>query len=104
MLKFPAPFPNAIFVCTHKRPDGHPKPCCADRGGNEIRDELKSMVKNQGLEGQVRVFKSGCLGGCEQGVMAVRYPRRRTDDGREERRHPGDPGRRDRGLIPGFVS
>ena len=74
MLKFPAPFPNAIFVCTHKRPDGHPKPCCADRGGNEIRDELKSMVKNQGLEGQVRVFKSGCLGGCEQGVMAVRYP------------------------------
>jgi (2Fe-2S) ferredoxin len=74
MLKFPAPFPNAIFVCTHKRPDGHPKPCCADRGGNEIRDELKSMVKNQGLEGQVRVFRSGCLGGCEQGVMAVRYP------------------------------
>lgn len=74
MLKFPAPFPNAIFVCTHKRPDGHPKPCCADRGGNEIRDELKSMVKSKGLEGQVRVFKSGCLGGCEQGVMAVRYP------------------------------
>ena len=75
MLKFPAPFPNAIFVCTHKRPDGHPKPCCADRGGREIRDELKSMVKNKGLEGQVRVFQSGCLGGCEQGVMAVRYPK-----------------------------
>lgn len=75
MLKFPAPFPNAIFVCTHKRPDGHPKPCCADRGGREIRDELKDMVKNKGLEGQVRVFQSGCLGGCEQGVMAVRYPK-----------------------------
>jgi (2Fe-2S) ferredoxin len=74
MLKFPAPFPNAIFVCTHKRPDGHPKPCCADRGGNEIRDDLKSMVKQKNLEGQIRVFKSGCLGGCEQGVMAVRYP------------------------------
>lgn len=75
MLKFPAPFPNAIFVCTHKRPDGHPKPCCADRGGREIRDELKGMVKEKGLEGQVRVFQSGCLGGCEQGVMAVRYPK-----------------------------
>ena len=75
MLKFPAPFPNAIFVCTHKRPDGHPKPCCADRGGREIRDELKSMVKDKGLEGQVRVFQSGCLGGCEQGVMAIRYPK-----------------------------
>jgi len=22
MLKFPSPFPNAIFVCTHQRPDG----------------------------------------------------------------------------------
>ena len=74
MLKFPAPFPNAIFVCTHKRPDGHPKPCCADRGGRELRDDLKSMVKKEGLEGQVRVFQSGCLGGCEQGVMAVKYP------------------------------
>ena len=74
MLKFPAPFPNAIFVCTHKRPDGHPKPCCADRGGRDIRDKLKNMVKEKGLEGQVRVFQSGCLGGCEQGVMAVRYP------------------------------
>ena len=74
MLKFPAPFPNAIFVCTHKRPDGHPKPCCADRGGRELRDELKNMVKKEGLEGQIRVFQSGCLGGCEQGIMAVKYP------------------------------
>ena len=74
MLKFPAPFPNAIFVCTNKRPDGHPKPCCADRGGRELRDELKGMVKVQGFEGQVRVFQSGCLGGCERGVIAVKYP------------------------------
>jgi predicted metal-binding protein len=74
MLKFPAPFPNAIFVCTHKRPDGHPKPCCADRGGNDVRDKLKEMVKAKGLEGQVRVFRSGCLGGCERGIMAVKYP------------------------------
>ena len=74
MLKFPAPFPAAIFVCTNKRPDGHPKPCCADRGGKALRDELKGMVKAQGLEGQVRVFQSGCLGGCERGVIAVKYP------------------------------
>ena len=74
MLKFPAPFANAIFVCTNKRPDGHPKPCCADRGGRELRDELKNMVREKGLEAQVRIFQSGCLGGCERGVMAVKYP------------------------------
>ena len=50
MLKFPAPFKNAIFVCTHKRPDGHPKPCCRDRGGKELRDTLKDMVRDKGLE------------------------------------------------------
>ncbi len=74
MLKFPAPFPTAIFVCTHQRPDGHPKPCCANRGGRELRDELKGMVREAGLDGRIRVFQSGCLGGCEQGPMAVRYP------------------------------
>jgi predicted metal-binding protein len=74
MLKFPAPFPTAIFVCTHKRPDGHPKPCCADRGGKELREELREMVRAKGLEGQIRVFTSGCLGGCEKGIMAVKYP------------------------------
>jgi len=74
MLKFPAPFANAIFVCTNKRPDGHPKPCCADRGGLKLRDELKNMVREKGLESQLRVFQSGCLGGCERGVMAVKYP------------------------------
>jgi predicted metal-binding protein len=74
MLKFPAPFANAIFVCTNKRPDGHPKPCCADRGGRQLRDELKNMVREKGLEAQVRIFQSGCLGGCERGVMAVKYP------------------------------
>lgn len=74
MFKFPAPFPNAIFVCTHQRPEGHPKPCCANRGSADLRNELKEMVREQGLETQVRVFQSGCLGGCERGPMAVRYP------------------------------
>jgi (2Fe-2S) ferredoxin len=74
MLKFPAPFPTAIFVCTHKRPDGHPKPCCADRGGKDLREELREMVRERGLEGQVKVFQSGCIGACEQGPTALRYP------------------------------
>ncbi|MBK8164345.1 MAG: (2Fe-2S) ferredoxin domain-containing protein [bacterium] len=75
MLKFPAPFPAAVFVCTNKRPDGAPKPCCADRGGVQLREELKQMARDQGLEGRVKIFASGCLGGCEQGVVALSYPK-----------------------------
>ena len=74
MLKFPAPFPQAIFVCTHKRPDGHPKPCCADRGGKDLREELREMVRARGLEGRIKVFQSGCIGACEQGPTVIRYP------------------------------
>lgn len=74
MLKFPAPFPHAVFVCTHKRPEDHPKPCCGRRGGPELRQQLKEMVKERGLETKVRIFQSGCIGGCEQGPVAVRYP------------------------------
>ncbi len=74
MLKFPAPFPTVIFVCTHTRPEGHPKPCCGRRGGPELRAQLKEMVQERGLEAKVRVFQSGCIGGCDQGPVAVRYP------------------------------
>ena len=74
MLKFDSPFRTALFVCTHKRPDGHPKPCCADRGGAELRGELKDLVKAQGMEMEVKVFSSGCIGACDQGPVAIQYP------------------------------
>jgi predicted metal-binding protein len=74
MLKFPAPFPATVFVCTKKREKGHPKSCCHDRGSSQLREQLKEMIKQEGLESKVRVFKSGCLGVCEQGPAAMAFP------------------------------
>ncbi len=74
MLKFPVPYQTTIFVCTNQRPEGHPKPCCGRRGGAELREELREMVRAEGLEGRIRVFASGCLGGCEQGPIALSFP------------------------------
>ena len=74
MRKFGTPFSSAIFVCTQKRPDGHPKPCCANSGGMALRMELKEMVQSKGMDDGVKVFTSGCLGACEHGPVAVRYP------------------------------
>jgi len=74
MKKFGLPFVKSIFVCTQKRPDGHPIPCCANRGGMALRTELKEMVKNQGKDKEVKVFTSGCLGACDHGPVAVQYP------------------------------
>lgn len=74
MQKFGAPFGKTIFVCTHKRPDGHPTPCCANRGGKQLREELRQKVRDAGKEMEVKVFASGCLGACGQGPAALRYP------------------------------
>ena len=74
MKKFRIPFEKSIFVCTQKRPAGHPVPCCADRGGMALRQDLREMVKNAGADGGIKVFTSGCLGACEQGPIAVQFP------------------------------
>ncbi|MCP4292599.1 MAG: (2Fe-2S) ferredoxin domain-containing protein [bacterium] len=74
MKKFAAPFQKSIFVCTQKRPDGHPKPCCADRGGMALRQELRDMAQEKGKEMEIRVFTSGCIGACDHGPVAIEYP------------------------------
>ncbi len=74
MKKFGISFNKAIFICTQKRPDGHPIPCCANRDGLALRQELREMVKSRDKEMEVKVFTSGCLGACDQGPAAVRYP------------------------------
>lgn len=63
-----------VFVCTNQKPGG--KPCCANTGGEEFFDYLKSRLLELGMfgPGKVRVSKSGCLGRCASGPCIVVYP------------------------------
>lgn len=70
----PTPFAAVAFVCTNQRPEGAPKPCCANRGGQRLRDELKRLAIERGLSGRVKVFASGCLSHCEEGPTVVTFP------------------------------
>jgi (2Fe-2S) ferredoxin len=63
-----------IFICENKRPDGHPRGCCAEKGSPEIREHFKSRLKELGLNADVRANASGCLDACEFGVSVVVYP------------------------------
>lgn len=63
-----------IFVCTNRRPEGHPKGCCAEKGSEQIRALLKAEIKKRGLDSLVRANTSGCLDACEFGVSMVVYP------------------------------
>jgi (2Fe-2S) ferredoxin len=67
-------FDKHIFICENKRPDGHPRSCCLDKGSSEIREVLKKRLKELGLNSEIRANASGCLDACEFGVSAVVYP------------------------------
>ncbi len=63
-----------VFVCENRRPDGHPRGCCAGKGGAEVKEALKAALKSRGLLGRVRTNSAGCLDACERGAAMVVYP------------------------------
>lgn len=67
-------FDKHIFICENKRPEGHPRGCCTEKGSVEIRERFKSRLKELGLNADVRTNVSGCLDACEFGVSIVVYP------------------------------
>lgn len=70
----PAPYERHVFVCTNKRPDGHPKGDCATKGAEEIRALIKEELEKRGLKGRMRANAAGCLDTCALGVSVVVYP------------------------------
>lgn len=68
------PFERHIFVCTNRREPGHARGCCSAAGSEALRDRLKSLCKQAGLGGRVRINQSGCLDQCEHGPTVVVYP------------------------------
>ena len=67
-------FSKHIFICENKRPDGHPRGCCADTRSMEIRQHFKARLKELGLNADIRANSAGCLDACEFGVSVVVYP------------------------------
>ncbi|MBK7629661.1 MAG: (2Fe-2S) ferredoxin domain-containing protein [Ignavibacteriales bacterium] len=67
-------FNRHIFVCENKRPDGHPRGCCAEKGSMVIREKFKSRLKELGLNAHIRANSAGCLDACEFGTSIVIYP------------------------------
>jgi len=67
-------FEKHIFICENKRPEGHPRGCCADKNSPEIKELFKKRIKELGLNTVVRANSAGCLDACEYGVTIVIYP------------------------------
>jgi len=67
-------FEKHIFICENKRPEGHPRGCCAEKNSPEIKELFKKRIKELGLNTVVRANSAGCLDACEYGVTIVIYP------------------------------
>lgn len=63
-----------IFLCTNQKPAG--KKCCANAGGEEYLEYLKTRLLELDSHGpgKFRISKSGCLGRCSSGPCLVVYP------------------------------
>ena len=64
-----------LFVCTNRRPDGHPKGSCAEKGSEAIVLRLKEELAKRGIAKHlVRACSSSCLDLCELGVAVLQEP------------------------------
>ena len=62
-----------VLCCTNQRAEGHPRSCCADRGGHTIMAHLSKRVAEEGIE-NIKVTEAGCMERCELGPAIVVYP------------------------------
>ncbi len=60
------PVKKHVLVCTNAD--------CADRGGLSVVEELRRGIKRAGVQRDVRVTKTSCMGRCGEGPTVVVYP------------------------------
>jgi (2Fe-2S) ferredoxin len=64
-----------LFVCTNRRPDGHPKGSCAEKGSEEVVLKLKESLARRGVAKEiVRACSASCLDLCELGISVLQEP------------------------------
>lgn len=61
-----------VFVCNHKRDD---EECCFDKDSKALTDDLKKWAKEE-TNKEIRIFRSGCLGQCSQGIAMACFPQK----------------------------
>ena len=64
-----------VFICENSRGSSSRKSCGS--AGVLIRTKLKKEIVEKGLNKEIRINKSGCLGKCNKGPCVVVYPKQK---------------------------
>ncbi len=68
------PVRRHVFVCMNRRPPGHPKGSCVERGAAEVLQRLQDIRIERGLFEEYRPVATGCLGPCDGGPTIAVFP------------------------------
>ncbi len=63
-----------IFICSNKRPEGHPRGSCGPQGTQECMMRFADEIGKRNLWDKVMMASTSCLGPCGPGVTVVIYP------------------------------
>jgi len=66
------PFRLHLYACTQQKPEGVPS--CPTAGAWAVISALESEVQARGLDNDVQITTSGCMGLCDEGPIMVVYP------------------------------
>lgn len=66
-------FRKHVFICTNQRAPGE-KQSCGEEHGLAMVKLFKKLIKEKGLNVNIRAQKTGCLDACEFGPALVVYP------------------------------
>lgn len=62
----------SVHICNYKR-DGED---CLSKGSKDLTDKLKKWAKEE-TNKEIKVFRSGCLGKCSEGIAVACYPQKK---------------------------
>jgi (2Fe-2S) ferredoxin len=74
MSELPQVFKHHVFMCMTQRPPGHPHGSCGTAGAGKFFDLMKAKLEAEGLNGEIGLTASGCLGFCAAQPLMVVYP------------------------------
>ncbi len=66
------PFRYHVFVCTQQKPEGVSS--CPKNGSLQVLQALEREIAAHGLDNEVQLTTSGCLGLCDEGPVLILYP------------------------------
>lgn len=62
-----------LFVCNYDRKGDE---ACFEKGAKDLTDKLKKWSKEE-HKGDIKIFRTGCLGKCSEGIAMVCYPEKK---------------------------